>query len=47
LGSAGKGSWGFEGRPITLVSMPAPEMFLPISSTISTSMGENGSRAIH
>ena len=47
FGSFGKGSWGFDGRPMTLVSMPAPEMFLPISSTTSTSIGENGSRAIH
>ena len=47
LGSAGKGSCGFEGRPMTLVSMPDPEMFLPISSTTSTSIGEKGSLAIH
>ena len=31
---------------MTLVSMPEPEMFLPISSTTSTSIGANGSRAI-
>src|SRR5690349_4027989 len=46
FGSAGNGSWGFEGRPMTLVSMPEPEMFLPISSTIRTSMAGNGRRAI-
>jgi hypothetical protein len=32
---------------MTLVSMPDPEMFLPTSSTTSTSMAEKGSRAIH
>src|SRR5438045_2277305 len=47
LGSAGNGSNGLVGRPMTLVSMPLPEMFLPICSTISTSIGENGSLAIH
>ncbi len=33
-------------RPITLLSIPDPLMFFPISSTISTSISSNGSRSI-
>ena len=33
----------FMKRPMTFVSMPAPLTFLPISSTISTSISSNGS----
>src|SRR5262249_15929285 len=46
FGSFGNGSCGLEGRPMTFVSMPEAEMFLPISSTTSPSIGEKGSPAI-
>ncbi len=41
------GSKGFVGPLMTLVSIPEPETFFPISATIRMSIGEKGSRIIH